>query len=61
MKTGTTISVDTNTTEGAWKLSKDHFKNMSGTKITQFEGHMAEIMWRSRARGDTYTELFDLL
>ena len=34
---------------------------MAGTRITQFEGHLAEIMWRSQAKGNVYVEFFDLL
>ena len=34
---------------------------MSGTKISQFEGHIAEIMWRSVAKGNIYNEFFSLL
>ena len=34
---------------------------MSGTKYTQFEGHMAEFMWRAEAKGNVYNSFFDLL
>lgn len=34
----------TNRIEGAWKHAKDYFRKMSGTQISQFEGHLAEIM-----------------
>ena len=33
---------------------------MAGTQITQFEGHSAEIMWRSQAKGNIYSEFFEL-
>lgn len=46
-KTRQEVDVHTTRIEGAWKHSKDHFKRMSGTKINQFEGHLAAIMWRS--------------
>ena len=39
--------VSTNQIEGAWKHAKDHFHHMSGTKVRQYEGHLAENMWRS--------------
>ena len=35
------VEVHTNRIEGAWKHAKDHFRKISGTKITQFEGHLA--------------------
>jgi hypothetical protein len=34
---------------------------MSGTKANQWEGHMAEIMWRADVKGDRYGAFFDLL
>lgn len=55
------ITVHTNRIEGAWKHAKDHFKRMSGTKYTQFEGHMAEVMWRAVVKGNIYQSFFDLL
>lgn len=56
-KTRQEVEVHTNRIEGAWKHAKDHFKRTSGTKINQFEGHLAEIMWRS----NIYTSFFDLV
>ena len=41
----------TNEFEGAWKHAKEHFKRMSGTQLTQFVGHLAEVMWRSGVNG----------
>ena len=34
---------------------------MSGTLSSQFEGHLAEIIWRSRAKGNVYEAFFDLV
>ena len=34
---------------------------MSGTQLTQFEGHLAEVMWRSEVKGRMYVSFFDLL
>jgi transposase-like protein len=39
--TGEEVQVHTNRIEGAWKHAKDHFRRMSGTKLSQFEGHCA--------------------
>ncbi|MCG7867879.1 MAG: IS1595 family transposase [Candidatus Thiodiazotropha taylori] len=55
------VVVHTNRIEGAWKHAKDHFRRMSGTKSAQFEGHLAEVMWRSRAKGNIYESFFDML
>jgi len=41
--TGEIVKVHTNRIEGAWKHAKDHFRRMSGTTATQWEGHMAEV------------------
>lgn len=54
MATGQLISVHTNRIEGTWKHAKTHFQKMTGTKATQWEGHMAEVMWRSVVKGDVY-------
>ena len=51
----------TNEIEGAWKHAKEHFKRMSGTQLTKFEGHLAEVMWRSEVKGRMYVSFFDLL
>ena len=51
----------TNEIEGAWKHAKDYFRKMAGTQLSQFEGHLAEIMWRSEAKGRLYQAFFDLL
>jgi len=40
------ITVHTNRIEGCWKHAKDYFRRMNGTKISQFEGHLCELMWR---------------
>ena len=34
------------------------FRKMSGTKITQFEGHLAEIMWSADVKLDLYEGFF---
>lgn len=34
---------------------------MSETKINHFEGHLAEIMWRSAVKWDLYISFFDLV
>ena len=53
------IVVHTNRIEGAWKHAKNHFRKMSGTLSSQFEGHLAEIIWRSRAKGRLYESFFE--
>lgn len=53
--------VHTNRIEGAWKHAKDHFRRLVGTKLAQFEGHLAEIMWRQAERGNIYEAFFNLL
>lgn len=55
------VEVHTNRIEGAWKHAKDHFRKMAGTKLTQFEGHLAEIMWRADVKTDIYSCFFDQL
>ena len=59
--TGVEEVVCTNQIEGAWKHAKDHFRRMSGTKVRQFEGHLAEIMWRSEFKGNLYGGFFECL
>ena len=55
------VTVHTNQIEGAWKHAKLHFRKMAGTHRSQFEGHLAEIMWRSWNKGQLYVQFFDLL
>jgi hypothetical protein len=55
------VEVHTNKIEGAWKHAKDHFRKLAGTKITQFEGHLSEIMWRAEVKSDVYRQFFNLL
>jgi len=44
--TGDLLTIHTNRIEGAWKHTKDYFRCMNGTKVTQFESHICELMWR---------------
>ena len=53
------IVVHTNRIEGAWKHAKNHFRKMSGTLSSQFEGHLAEIIWRRLAKGRLYESFFE--
>ena len=55
------VTVHTNQIEGAWKHAKLHFRKMAGTHCSQFEGHLAEIMWRSWNKGPLYEQFFDIL
>ena len=60
-ETGEIVEIHTNRIEGAWKHAKDHFKRMSGTKLGQFEGHMAEIMWRAEVKSNRYEGFFSFI
>ena len=59
--TNQTVVCHTNAIEGALKHAKDHSRKMAGTQLSQFEGHMAEIVWRSEAKGNLYNSFFNLL
>jgi len=61
VETGAVVEVHTNRIEGAWRHAKTHFRKISGTKLTQFEGHLAEVMWRSQVKANVYGPFFDLL
>ena len=59
-QTGEVVTIHTNRIEGTWKHAKDHFKHMNGTKVTQFEGHLCEIMWQwwdRRPKSETILKL----
>ena len=58
---GQFVSVHANQIEGAWKHAKKHFRKMSGTQASQWEGHLAEILWRSEVKSNKYQSFFDLL
>ena len=54
--------VHTNRIEGSWKHAKDHFRKMSGTSRSQFESHVAEVLWpnhSARRPGTLYEHFFD--
>ena len=53
-------TVHTNRMGGAWKHAKDHINKMGGIQYTLFMGHMAEIMWRDEAKGNTCNSFYDL-
>ena len=48
--------------EGAWKISKDHFRRINGTNTTLFEQHLCEVIWRNHCHKDNlYDRFFTLL
>jgi len=44
--TGELKTMHANRIEGCWKHAKDNFKRMNRTKVTQYEAHLCEFMWR---------------
>ncbi|XP_060586599.1 uncharacterized protein LOC132742260 [Ruditapes philippinarum] len=60
LDTGEVIQVHTNRIEGAWKHAKDNFKSIAGTQLSQFEGHLAKVIWRSEVKGRYFEPFFDL-
>ena len=61
-QTGEPVEVHTNTIEGAWAHFKLHFKKIFGTKVTNFEAHLAEIVWRNHhSKHNVFEAFFDLL
>ena len=60
-ETNQKVVCHTNQIEGAWKHAKDYFKRMSGSELSQFEGHLAEVMWRADVKGELYKKFFELL
>lgn len=63
-ETGDEVEVHTNTIEGAWAHAKNHFKFIHGTNVRNFEGHLAEILWRNYASVDDsniYDSFFKLI
>jgi hypothetical protein len=59
---GTIERAHTNTIEGAWRHARLHFSKMSGTTVTQFEGHLCEIMWRNaHSNSNKYNNFFKLI
>ena len=62
--TDATVVVHTNTIEGSWQSSKDHFKMKHGVELSTFESHLAEVVWRNHHRGspgDVYDYFFSLM
>ena len=44
-ETNDVVEVHTNRIEGAWKHAKKHFRDMNGTSMNNFEGHLFQIMF----------------
>ena len=65
IESGEEVVVNTNKIEGAWAHAKLHFKQIFGTSLNNFQGHLCEILWRNHmsARGgdDIYSAFFQLL
>ena len=61
VQTGEHIEVHTNRIEGAWKHAKQHFRKLNGTSLTNFEAHLAEIVWRNFHHHDLYSSFFNLV
>lgn len=55
------VEIHTNRIEGTWKHGKERFQRMSGTKISQFEGHLCEFTWRAEAKSHMYGRFFGYL
>ena len=45
--TGDYVECNTNRIEGAWKISKDHFRRINGTNTKSFVQHLCEVVWRN--------------
>ena len=56
--TGEVVVVHTNTVEGSWTHSKRHFKEIVGTTLQNFNGHLAEVVWRNHHRGSSMLAMF---
>ena len=60
--TGDYVHCNTNRIEGAWKISKDHFRKINGTNTKLFEQHLCEVIWRNHVhRQNLYESFFSLL
>ena len=60
--TGEIVQCNTNRIEGAWKISKDHFRKINGTNTKLFEQHLCEVIWRNHIhRANIYESFFDLM
>jgi len=52
----------TNRIEGAWKISKDHFKRINGTNTKRFEEHLAHVIWKNHVhKSNMHDSFFNLL
>ncbi len=58
---GDKVEVHTNRIEGAWKHAKQHFRKINGTSLSNFEAHLAEIVWRNFNAGSIYPSFFQLI
>ena len=60
--TGEIVQCNTIRIEGAWKISKDHFRKINGTNTKLFEQHLFKVIWRNHVhRSNVYERFFDLM
>lgn len=59
--TGETKTVHTNTIEGAWMHARKHFAQMNGTFMSQFDGHLVEIMFRNMVATSNQGTMYDIM
>ena len=62
VNTGKLVYCNTNRIEGAWEISKDHFRRINGTNTKLFEQHLCAVIWRNHCHKDNlYDQFFTLL
>ncbi|GFR94874.1 mitotic-spindle organizing protein 2A [Elysia marginata] len=52
------VEAHTNKIEGAWAHAKQHFKKIYGTKASNFESHLCEILWRNWRSGSNILNFY---
>lgn len=55
---GKIVVCTTNRIEGAWKISKNHFRRINGTNTANFEQHVSEIIWRNHVHNENIYEKY---
>ena len=59
---GELVYCNTKRTEGAWKISKDHFRRINDMNMKLLKQHLCEVIWRNHCHKDNlYDRSFTLL
>jgi len=58
VQTGEIVVCTTNRIDGAWEISRDHFRRINGTNTADFEQHLSEFLWMNHVHNKNIYDTF---